>query len=745
MSDITTINRVQYSGLDFSTIEDDLLGRLQIQFATTFNDFSLSSLGIMLLDVISFGLDTLSFYLDRRATDNFLATARTRKSVAKLTRQLGYKMRPATAASADLNVFLQSTYAFDVTIPKGFQFKGPTDDLVFEAAESVTFPAGWAIASFLTVPVYQGETFSETFTSDGTANQVFQLRRVPDGSFVVSGSVIVTVAGATFTESDFLEFDTTDQFEVGYNDDPTTIRFGDGIAGNIPASGASIVVTYIASKGKSGKVSADTIQSEVTPLVVSFTTIPLTVTNPLSSEGGDDPEDLEHAKSFAGKVFKSRQVAITAEDYMALAGSFADPLFGRVAVAHALSARSAATDLELQSYLTTIQDAVNACVNTVVGIPTPPGAISTLESGFTSIVATLSTAASNLLSTLTAIAADSAAIASDATAALATAKTTKNRTADVTGNATLIQSQATTLQSALAAVASGGLDTLTTTTKNSLLDIVTDILGMVANVSSSGSTISANLDSIITNVEDISAKSADIGADLVTSGTQLTAAATQRSSILAVLGAGGIAPTGLYAQTAAISGSINTELITTIDTNLTNINDHVNKIVSADCKANVVNVPILAKDSNGFYVAPSLSLMKALQRFLDARKEVTQTVFVVSGKNFLIRPVMTVRVGAAKSAAQSVVLASVTSAIDGLLRDREFGATLFVSDIVNIILAVSGVVFCNVTITGYTRPDIAGTFIDKLDANGNLTISDSEVITKNVLGSDITITIETAS
>ena len=56
----------------------------------------------------------------------------------------------------------------------------------------------------------------------------------------------------------------------------------------------------------------------VTELVVNFTTIQLSVTNTDGSVGGDDPETLDHAKTFAGKVFKSRKVAVTRGDYEAL-------------------------------------------------------------------------------------------------------------------------------------------------------------------------------------------------------------------------------------------------------------------------------------------------------------------------------------------------------------------------------------------------------------------------------------------
>ena len=200
---VAELNRVKYSGLSFDTHFDDLQARLQIKFASDFNDFALSSLGIMLVDIISFGLDSLSFYLDRRATDLYLETARTRKSVSRLSRQLGYKMRAAIAASVDLNVTITEPLTVTVTIERGFQFQGP-NNLVFEAAQDVSWsPAEQVAGDTKVVPCFQGETFTESFVSDGTANQVFQIRKVPDSSFIVAGSVGVIVDGGIWEESEF--------------------------------------------------------------------------------------------------------------------------------------------------------------------------------------------------------------------------------------------------------------------------------------------------------------------------------------------------------------------------------------------------------------------------------------------------------------------------------------------------------------------------------------------------------------
>jgi hypothetical protein len=160
------------------------------------------------------------------------------------------------------------------------------------------------------------------------------------------------------------------------------------------------------------------------------------------------------------------------------------------------------------------------------------------------------------------------------------------------------------------------------------------------------------------------------------------------------------------------------------------IYNHVDVLLSDDCKSNLVSVPILTHDAAGFYTAPSLGLQQALQSYLDARKEVTQTVKVTSGEGYLVRPVIVIRAGVKLGYSPSVTAAAISSVVDGVLRDRSFGVSLYLSDFCQVIdTSVAGLAFLNVAISGYNDKD--GLLLsDKLDGNGNLIIKESEVITK---------------
>ncbi len=135
-------------------------------------------------------------------------------------------------------------------------------------------------------------------------------------------------------------------------------------------------------------------------------------------------------------------------------------------------------------------------------------------------------------------------------------------------------------------------------------------------------------------------------------------------------------------------------------------------------------------DATGFYAAPSIGLIQALQTFLIARKEVTQTVVVTSGANFLVGAVVLVNVGSLKGFAVSAIQAAVSAAVDGVLRARAFGATLYVSELNDAVKSVQGVSYYNVSILGYLGTDGTTVLTDKLDTQGNLTVTEGQIVTK---------------
>lgn len=714
----TNFNRVQYTGMDFDTHNDDLRSRMQVQFASDYNDFATSSLAIMLMDLVAFGLDTLSFYLDRRASDMYLSTARTRGAIARLTRQLGYKMTPAVASSVDLTVSVKKAQVFAVPIPLRFQFKGP-QGLIFEASEEVVIPPG-SLES-VQVPCYEGASATDTFTSDGTAFQLFKLSRVPDSTFVVLGSVRLTVNGLPWVEVPLLDFEASDQFEVGYNDGPPTIRFGNGIAGNIPTLSAVIDVQYVVSHGLSGIVNSETITSVVSKLVLMATTVELLVNNVEGSVGGDDPEDLNTAKVLAPQVWKARNVAVVQGDYDALAGSYADPLFGRVAVAKAVAAHSAAQDTQLQTLLASL-----VTLSSVVGPLVYPETAA--------IRTNLNESLTDLSGMATSLSDVSAVIAQTVNVALpsivTSSRTIRTSSQEVQSEASAQQVIVVQGKNAVDAILTAGTSQLTTADKDALKGYFDQINAKSLSVGSAGTVIGNQANTDIGTVGTITDNLNEVGTDLVTPDTDLFTLETLRNAIVVRTGVETPVATELFVRLNTIDTAV--EETTEETTRLTEeVYKHVDLILSSDCQANLISVPILSLDGSGFYAAPSRGLVRSLQAFLDARKEVTQVVSVASGAFFLVPAVMEVEVGVLANFAVSVTGAAVVSAIDGLLKKRAFGDSLYVSDVSATGLSVSGTAYVNVNILGYQN----GALVDAglLDAEGNLIIDDNRVITKGTV------------
>lgn len=349
------ITRVRYIGKDFDLYVNELSNFVKERFGLkVFNNFVASELGVMLLETFAYGLSHLAWYEDRQASETYLDTAILRGSISRLTRQIGYKMYGAITASVDLELALTAPMTVEVLVQKGTQFIG-SGGLIFETVDDLKFAAG--DVGPVIVGAYEGETITEVFTSDGSINQVYRLRNVPSGKRVAHGRVTVLVAGEPWVEVPFIDFEQTNHYELEYNAEPPLARFGDGIAGNIPAVGAEITVRYVATSGQLGNVvGVGEITAIRSPLTAGFVPVPLSVTNSEQPTGGEDAELLRRAKVLAPFVFKAQGRAVTVEDYDALIQSFKDPLAGAIAMGKAFVIRDIDSDHTIRGVLTNLNN-----------------------------------------------------------------------------------------------------------------------------------------------------------------------------------------------------------------------------------------------------------------------------------------------------------------------------------------------------------------------------------------------------
>tara|TARA_R110000824_G_scaffold164077_3_gene340084 strand:- start:8870 stop:10663 length:1794 start_codon:yes stop_codon:yes gene_type:complete len=108
---------INYTSRDFESIKDDLVNYAKRYYPTTYKDFNEASFGSMMLDLVAYVGDQLSFYADYQANESFLDSAIEYKNIVRLCKQLGYKL-PGSARST-------GTCSFYIKVPASSTTRGP--------------------------------------------------------------------------------------------------------------------------------------------------------------------------------------------------------------------------------------------------------------------------------------------------------------------------------------------------------------------------------------------------------------------------------------------------------------------------------------------------------------------------------------------------------------------------------------------------------------------------------------------
>ena len=110
------------------------------------------------------------------------------------------------------------------------------------------------------------------------------------------------------------------EFVVETSDDGVShLRFGDGVMGRKPSGGTTFRADYRVGNGRSANVGADAVYH-----IVTGDASVVGVRNPLSAQGGIDPEQIEEVRLYAPQAFRTQQRAVTEEDYAEVAERHSD-------------------------------------------------------------------------------------------------------------------------------------------------------------------------------------------------------------------------------------------------------------------------------------------------------------------------------------------------------------------------------------------------------------------------------------
>ncbi len=703
-TDLVPLLQVVYSAKDFPSFNDAMLRRMREKFPNEYSDFVQTAVGVMLVHVQAYGLSQLSWNLDRVTADNYLVTARTLAAATRHTEQLNYKIPAASAATGD---FLCAVDPADMTVQatldKGHAFEGP-GGRIFQATDTVIVPAA---ASSFTANVTEGEERELSFVSSGEANQRFLLTGVSEDLYLGVGSVVVTVDGAPWTEIDFFEFEETDQFVVEFTADPPKVIFGNGFAGNIPVVDGAIVIRYRIIRADDGNISSvtdptTTTITSVDPFTVAGVPVTLTVTAPDGTSGGTPPQDLGEVKVIAPKFFNSRGAAITQDDYEALGNSFQDPTFGAVAVSYAADVRNTGNDAET----TTRTSAINAAMSGLVVSATNAQAI--IDADQIEIDTEVANIATEVVT--------QGDIATDATASSVVVRTN----ADIIGaEGAKVEANVTSIESAIvdlsAEIASSAASTTEKSEMDNIVSRIFDLVSGTTGISTLNSTMKSAGSALVSESEAI----ATISTDLQTSTAAVSTSATTISISAASLQA---QSSGFLTDTEAAQVVVAAEISALLT--------HLGELFDSDCKANVVNVPILALGVDGFYTGPSSGLINVVQQFFDGIKEVTQHVNVVSGASGLLAADITITYKVTNTLQSQQVATAIDSEMDNLLKGRAFADPLYLSGpdlksgIYDRLNRIDGLEYINVTIQGP---------VNRIDSGGNLIPLELEIVTKGTI------------
>ena len=111
--------QIQYLNKDFDGFKQKLIEFAEIYYPNTYNDFSETSAGLMLIEMASYVGDVLSFYTDNQIQENFLEYAKQRNNILSLAYNAGYFPQVTNASTVDIDVYqtLPATIAGGLVTP----------------------------------------------------------------------------------------------------------------------------------------------------------------------------------------------------------------------------------------------------------------------------------------------------------------------------------------------------------------------------------------------------------------------------------------------------------------------------------------------------------------------------------------------------------------------------------------------------------------------------------------------------
>lgn len=353
----TTLN---VTSLDRPTLRADLIAFLSNQAQFRDYDFTGSNLSV-LIDLLAYNTNKAAFLVNMLFSEAFLDSAQLMSSVVSHAKELNYCPRSATSPVANVTVSFTATGENQpYVVPKGSSFSTliKNQQYVFTMPETVVVSSANSSFQF-TTDLYEGEYFKDGYVYVPTTDVPYPSFRVTNRSVDTSSLTVVvfeddSVLGTTYSRATSL-LDLTGQSTVYFlqatSDGFFEVLFGDGIVGNQPATGATVVLDYRVTVGPVAD-SASKFAINFDPTGTFSESTNVAVNTNASSAGGAPAETMGSIKYYAPRWYQTQERATAASDYETLlrvtfpeiqavttyGGEDSDPpLYGRVIISVALA------------------------------------------------------------------------------------------------------------------------------------------------------------------------------------------------------------------------------------------------------------------------------------------------------------------------------------------------------------------------------------------------------------------------
>lgn len=304
-SSVLNFKDLKYIPIDYESIMDLLINRLKTRLPNRWTDFLESNFGMEILEAVAYEASMLAFLMNRYVNEMYLPTAKTVDGVYNLIKLIGYKPKGPIPARTRIKFYIDKPHTQLIRIPS-FVSVGSG---FYTTAECRIEPGQVETTTYATA----GKLVIDKFLTTGTIRDRYTLRESP-----VSYIEAVFVNDEPFFEKEFIDsVNDKKVYTVEYsNDFRGSIVFGDGIYGENPKEGLSVVVYYNVNYGEETNAKAFSITTvNETIRDIDGVVVDVKCLNDQTASGGKNAETPEQIKRNAPSFFRTQYRAVLRQDF----------------------------------------------------------------------------------------------------------------------------------------------------------------------------------------------------------------------------------------------------------------------------------------------------------------------------------------------------------------------------------------------------------------------------------------------